>query len=159
MTFKHLLHAGTGPSTLILLLALATASGVAAQPPCCQLGDANDSGTVSAFDLVLFNKHILDIECLDGSCNGDVDGNGVVDETDLQLIQEYILGLRRTFPRCGDLDGDGEFEWPGDDLNCFTAVAIGGNTDGCFTGPVDANQDGVLDIDDIFAFIDVSNGE
>ncbi len=144
--------------TLLAALLFLAAQPLLAQPPCCQLGDVNDSGTVSGIDLVQLRQHILDLSCLDNACRGDVDGDGAVTEDDITLIQEYILGIRSTFPRCGDLDGDGVSEWPGDDLNCFTAVAVGGSTAGCFTGPVDANQDGTLNVDDVFAFMGLDEG-
>lgn len=130
-------------------------------PPCCQLGDLNGDGEVTLDDLQLIEDHILELDCTDNACQGDLDGNGELDKSDLLLMRKYFDGLIQTFPRCGDIDGDGVLEWGsgGDDINCFTAIYLGNVPPNCrYFSVVDGNQDGRLDNLDFFAFADIANG-
>lgn len=123
---------------------------------CCQLGDVNFSNTVTTFDNVVINRHIQNVQSLssDAACRGDVNGDRALTAADTTLISNFILGIISTFPRCGDLDGNNQLQWGSNqgDLNCFTAIALGGNTNGCAVGSADANNDGILDLADITLF-------
>lgn len=59
-------------------------------------GDINDDGVVDSFDLIGYRKYISDPEKYPLSnelfLNADIDQNDVVDEADLQLVSDYILG-------------------------------------------------------------------
>ncbi len=59
-------------------------------------GDINDDGVVDSFDLIGYRKYISDPEKNPLSkelfLNADIDQNDVVDEADLQLVSDYILG-------------------------------------------------------------------
>lgn len=152
--------------SLIVFLVLVSTSNVLAQPqpqsPCCNLGDANGDGMVKASDLTTIRKHILGLTTLpwEEQCQSDVDGDGILTDNDLVLIQEYLLGFRDTFPRCGDLDGDGTLEWdsqfgPADDLNFWTSCAF--QNQDCPNA--DADNDGDYDLDDIGLFLDLTEGQ
>ncbi|WP_295071559.1 serpin family protein [Ruminococcus sp.] len=59
-------------------------------------GDINDDGVIDSFDLISYRKYISDPEKNPLSkelfLNADIDQNDVVDEADLQLVSDYILG-------------------------------------------------------------------
>ncbi|WP_051411619.1 serpin family protein [Ruminococcus flavefaciens] len=59
-------------------------------------GDINDDGVIDSFDLIGYRKYISDPEksplSNDLFLNADIDQNDVVDEADLQLVSDYILG-------------------------------------------------------------------
>ena len=59
-------------------------------------GDINDDGTVDSFDLITYRKHINDPEKypLEKDCflNGDIDQNEVIDNDDLQLVSDFLMG-------------------------------------------------------------------
>ncbi|SEH78989.1 Serine protease inhibitor [Ruminococcus flavefaciens] len=59
-------------------------------------GDINDDGVIDSFDLIGYRKYISDPEKNPLSkelfLNADIDQNDVVDEADLQLVSDYILG-------------------------------------------------------------------
>ena len=153
---KHLLMI----AAILFLLAPAAALTAELLPPCCSLGDINGSGNVSTLDIVLISRHVLGIDCMDETaalCNADVDGDGTVTQEDVDLISAYVLRIIDTFPRCGDLDSDGQLEWAsqGDDLNFFTSCFFGGGK-GCENG--DADNDGDFDFDDIVIFMDHADG-
>lgn len=141
-------------TVFLALVSVSTAmAGIA--PPCCNLGDANGDGEVSSSDLLAVNKHILGLTCMteDELCQSDVDGDGVVTANDLDLIRKYALGIVKTFPRCGDLDGDGTLEWdtqngPADDMQVYMSCIQVGS--GCPN--LDADNDGDYDLDDVALF-------
>lgn len=143
--------------TLIVFVALVSISTAMASTdsPCCNLGDANGDGILSAGDLLAIDRHLLGLTCMtaDEQCQSDVDGDGVVTANDLNLIREYQLGIRKSFPRCGDLDGDGTLEWdtqngPADDMQVYMNCMLLGS--GCPN--VDADNDGDYDLDDVALF-------
>ncbi|MEM1204399.1 MAG: dockerin type I repeat-containing protein [Acidobacteriota bacterium] len=144
-----------------LLILFATPALLFAQSPCCSLGDIDDSGTLKARDILMINQHLQGLECLteEQLCRADVDGDGQVTSADAQLLQEFILGLRSTFPRCGDLDGDGKLEWGTfeDDVNAFTSCYVNPKGPGCENA--DANNDGVISTEDAWILLDVANGQ
>lgn len=153
--------------TLVTSLVFASLLVVAGQaqaqqpPPCCQLGDVDGDGELTNADLLLMQDHILDLECTDNACQADLNGDGEVSAADLLLLRKYFQGIIETFPRCGDLDGDGKLEWGSgeDDLNCFTSIFVGSIPSNCrYFSVADGNQDGILDNLDVFAFIDIANG-
>ncbi len=146
----------------LILVALVFPSITFAQSPCCSLGDVNGSGTVSAADLSTIQKHLLDIQCLDSpeaTCQGDVDGDGLLTEADRDLIQRYLLGYIQTFPRCGDLDGNGFLDWASNegDLNFFTSCFFNPMQPGCANA--DADNDGDIDADDLDIFLRHREGD
>ncbi len=149
--------------SLILFLVLASISNVVAatDPPCCNLGDANGDGTLKSNDLLAIDKHLLGLTCMtaEEQCQSDVDGDGMVTNNDLILIREYLLGLRDTFPRCGDLDGDGTLEWdtqtgPADDMQEYMTCIFQNKV----CPNVDADNDGDYDLDDVALFRRLADG-
>ena len=58
-------------------------------------GDVNGDGKVSNVDLVLVQRHILDMEKLTGleKIRADTNNDGKVDIVDLANIQKIILGV------------------------------------------------------------------
>ena len=59
-------------------------------------GDINDDGVVDSFDLISYRKYLSDPEKYPLSkslfLNADIDQNDVIDEEDLQLVSDYLLG-------------------------------------------------------------------
>ncbi len=59
-------------------------------------GDINDDGVIDSFDLIGYRKYISDPEKNPLSkelfLNADIDQNDIVDEADLQLVSDYLLG-------------------------------------------------------------------
>lgn len=55
-------------------------------------GDANDSGKVELEDILLIERYISGEEVSINLKNADVNGDGVVDKIDSELIREYLVG-------------------------------------------------------------------
>ena len=49
---------------MFLTLALVATAVAAIDPHCCNLGDANGDGTLSASDLLAIDKHLLSLTCM-----------------------------------------------------------------------------------------------
>ncbi len=63
------------------------------------LGDVNSDGIVNSFDLVLARKGSLNgFDSTAAQMAADVDQSGVFDETDLTLLQDFILAKITKFP-------------------------------------------------------------
>lgn len=63
------------------------------------LGDINSDSVVDSFDLVLARKgHTDGFKSTAAQIAADVDQNGIFDETDLALLQEFLLGKITKFP-------------------------------------------------------------
>ena len=61
-------------------------------------GDADNSGSVDSFDLVLIRKEAVTIGST--KCNttaADVNGDGIIDNSDVREVQQYLLGKRNSF--------------------------------------------------------------
>lgn len=75
-------------------------------------GDINFDGIVDSFDLVLARKgHINGFDSTAAQVAADVDQSGVYDETDLALLQDFILGRIKEFPEVGDPIPSGNNPW------------------------------------------------
>ena len=53
--------------------------------------DVNGDGAVSAFDIIMVYKYLLEGGPIDG--NLDIDGDGNITATDLSRLYDYLLGL------------------------------------------------------------------
>jgi len=61
-------------------------------------GDADNSGSVDSFDLVLIRKEAVTTGST--KCNttaADVNGDGIIDNSDVREVQQYLLGKRNSF--------------------------------------------------------------
>lgn len=149
-------------SLILLLVLVSTSNALAAtDPPCCNLGDANGDGVLSQSDLAAMQNHLFGLTCLPWTeqCQSDVDGDGIVTNNDLILLRDYLLGYLETFPRCGDLDGDGTLEWdtqngPADDMQEYMACIFQNKK----CPNADADNDGDVDLDDVALFRRLANG-
>ncbi|MDY7094319.1 MAG: dockerin type I domain-containing protein [Acidobacteriota bacterium] len=106
--------------SLALILAVLALPAQAQSPPCCELGDLNGDGSLSITDIGLLRGYCINNTplTLEQQFNADVDGDGTPCTTapgggwfDAILIANVITGTISTFPRCGDMDWDGELEW------------------------------------------------
>ena len=63
------------------------------------LGDINFDGVVDVYDMILARQGCLSsFDSTLAQAAADVDRSGVFDETDLVLIQDFILGRIKEFP-------------------------------------------------------------
>ena len=61
-------------------------------------GDADNSGSVDSFDLTLIRKEAVTTGST--KCNtiaADVNGDGIIDNSDVREVQQYLLGKRNSF--------------------------------------------------------------
>jgi hypothetical protein len=66
-----------------------------------RMGDVNGDGRIDVRDVVLVNKHVLEIPPLlttDQQRLADVNGDGRIDVRDINLIMQYSLGIISEFP-------------------------------------------------------------
>lgn len=92
---------------IALTIAILPATGVSAQTSPF-LGDVNGDGKISTLDLIQIIKHLkgsTQLSCM-ARLRADVNANRKVDENDIALIQQYILGQITMFPEFGHGLGD-----------------------------------------------------
>ena len=72
------------------------------KPPCKNYGDLDDDGFVSMLDVYLLGKHFQGLIPLteERKRRADVNADGVVDEKDVELIEQFVKGEIDTFPVC-----------------------------------------------------------
>lgn len=110
---------------------------VARLGPCPVKGDANGDGTVDIADLLKVGGDAA--EMLD--CHGDLDGNGRVSGTDLEIAEEVWRPGLDHHPRAHQIDGDDTSLSPLDLLLVFNALGRD-----CLS---DANRDGHVGSEDV----------
>lgn len=72
-------------------------------------GDINFDGVIDSFDLAIARKgYAKGFDSTAAEVAADVDTSGVYDDTDLSLIQDFILGRIKEFPEVGDPIPSGE---------------------------------------------------
>ncbi|MCB1054910.1 MAG: dockerin type I repeat-containing protein [Acidobacteria bacterium] len=110
------------PHALAVLFALTFCSlpALALEPPCCSLGDVNGDGSVSLTDVGKILGYCNNSQALtaEEAFNADVDGDGTPCTPapgggwfDAMLIGSYVGSSISTFPRCGDLNWNGDLEF------------------------------------------------
>ena len=68
---------------------------------CGSLGDIDGDGIVTKQDAIdLATQYLLGSLTATSQANGDVNGDGSIDTTDTNLIQDYADGVVSTFPAC-----------------------------------------------------------
>jgi len=153
-------------------------------PPCGSFGDVNLDGFVTESDATMVGRHVMGIEILDEEqrIRADVNWNGKVEMVDAMVIQQYIQGLKNTFPVCTlDTDNDGipDYLDEDDDNDGFSdevelyigtdpldacpdvigspGLCPGSDCDGDDAWPPDLNVDRSVDILDVLKFKPVIN--
>ena len=58
-------------------------------------GDADNNGKIQSYDATVIKQYLAGSRTLDSQQlkNADVDANGVINETDAKLIQEFVVQM------------------------------------------------------------------
>ena len=72
------------------------------RPPCKRYGDLDDDGYVSMLDVYLLRKHLQGGFPLteEQRERADVNADGIIDQKDAELIEQFVKGEIDTFPVC-----------------------------------------------------------
>ncbi len=102
---------------------------------------AKHSGQAGRWKLVSVNTS-PNVNSMDGRLKGDVNGDGKVDKSDADILDQYIVGLRSSIPcpKNADLNSDGRHTIT--DVSMLTRL-VNKNVDGQLKG--DVNGDGKVD--------------
>lgn len=75
---------------------------VSRPPPCSDLGDVNEDGTVGPDDINLIQEHVVDGKILtdEQKKRADVNGDNKINISDASNVQRYLTGLVTTFNLC-----------------------------------------------------------
>jgi hypothetical protein len=126
---------------------------------CTQYGDANLDGFVDSIDEAIVNASIATPPPVASWSNGDFDGSGAVDGTDLAVLTGN-LGFSSPCRRvCGDTNCDGDLN--GMDIAEFIEAMLSypgsycqvAKCTGCVRGNSDINLDSAVDFDDVPVFV------